>query len=96
MLKKLRPNLKNQLHGGEGNRESSGFARFCIDRSKQYRVCNSIHYSLDQVPANLDAIIIGGGCGGLATAATLSKAGKKVLVLEQHDQGAMINIGLIH
>ena len=40
-----------------------------------------------QVPSNLDAIIVGGGCGGLATAATLAKAGKRVLVLEQHDQG---------
>jgi 2-polyprenyl-6-methoxyphenol hydroxylase-like FAD-dependent oxidoreductase len=36
--------------------------------------------------SGLDAIIIGSGIGGLATAAILSKAGKKVLVLEQHDQ----------
>ena len=35
---------------------------------------------------NLDAIVIGSGIGGLSTAALLSKAGKKVLVLEQHDQ----------
>ena len=46
-----------------------------------------MHFYFDQVPTNLDAIIIGAGCGGLATAATLAKAGKKVLVLEQHDQG---------
>jgi all-trans-retinol 13,14-reductase len=38
------------------------------------------------VPENLDAIIIGSGIGGLSTAALLAKAGKKVLVLEQHDQ----------
>ncbi|MBB3698116.1 FAD-dependent oxidoreductase [Flammeovirga yaeyamensis] len=31
-----------------------------------------------------DAIIIGGGLGGLVSAATLSKRGKKVLLLEQH------------
>ena len=46
-----------------------------------------MHFYFDQVPTNLDAIIIGAGCGGLATAATLAKAGKKMLVLEQHDQG---------
>ncbi len=32
-----------------------------------------------------DAIIIGAGIGGLTTGATLAKAGKKVLVLEQHN-----------
>ena len=31
-----------------------------------------------------DAIIVGSGLGGLSCAATLSKANKKVLVLEQH------------
>lgn len=40
---------------------------------------------MKKVPANLDAIIIGSGIGGLATAAILAKEGKKVLVLEQHD-----------
>ena len=38
-----------------------------------------------QVPRNLDVIIIGGGVSGLASGATLSKAGKKVLVLEKFD-----------
>lgn len=37
-----------------------------------------------KVPQNVDCIVIGGGVSGLAAAATLSKAGKKVLVLEQH------------
>ena len=33
-----------------------------------------------------DAIVIGSGIGGLMTAALMARAGKKVLVLEQHDQ----------
>ncbi|XP_068202476.1 all-trans-retinol 13,14-reductase-like [Palaemon carinicauda] len=43
-------------------------------------------FSKDKVPDVVDAIVIGSGIGGLSTAALLSKAGKKVLVLEQHDQ----------
>ncbi|TRY60605.1 hypothetical protein DNTS_007566 [Danionella cerebrum] len=42
-------------------------------------------FTKDKVPENLDAIIIGSGIGGMTVAATLAKAGKKVLVLEQHD-----------
>ncbi|XP_066301641.1 all-trans-retinol 13,14-reductase-like isoform X2 [Branchiostoma lanceolatum] len=43
-------------------------------------------FAIKKVPENLDAIVIGSGIGGLGTAAILAKAGKKVLVLEQHDQ----------
>lgn len=43
-------------------------------------------FSEDKVPAELDAIVIGSGMGGLSVAALLAKSGKKVLVLEQHDQ----------
>ncbi|XP_045626463.2 all-trans-retinol 13,14-reductase [Procambarus clarkii] len=43
-------------------------------------------FSPDKVPENLDAIVIGSGIGGLSVAALLAKSGKKVLVLEQHDQ----------
>jgi all-trans-retinol 13,14-reductase len=39
-----------------------------------------------KVPDNLDVIFIGSGIGSLSCAAMLAKAGKKVLVLEQHDQ----------
>ena len=48
-------------------------------------------FSKDKVPEKLDAIVIGSGIGGLTTAAIMSGAGKKVLVLEQHDQ-----VGSLH
>lgn len=41
---------------------------------------------MDRIPPALDAVVIGSGVGGLTAAALLSKAGKKVVVLEQHDQ----------
>ncbi len=43
-----------------------------------------ISYKQHPVEGNYDAIIIGSGMGGLATAAILSKEGKRVLVLEKH------------
>ncbi|PID43333.1 MAG: FAD-dependent oxidoreductase [Gammaproteobacteria bacterium] len=41
-------------------------------------------YREKRLQGTYDAIVIGSGMGGLTTAACLSKAGKKVLVLEQH------------
>jgi len=38
------------------------------------------------VPGEYDAVIVGAGGGGLSAAARLSQAGKKVLVIEQHDK----------
>lgn len=43
-------------------------------------------FSRDKIPSSLDAIVVGSGIGGLSVAAILSRLGRKVLVLEQHDQ----------
>ncbi|XP_034564182.1 inactive all-trans-retinol 13,14-reductase [Notolabrus celidotus] len=56
-----------------------------FDQKKRDKVIKQ-GFSLDKVPQNLDVIVIGSGIGGLTAGATLAKAGKKVLVLEQHDQ----------
>jgi len=56
-----------------------------MDQSKRDAVISN-GFSVDKVPKNVDVIVIGSGIGGLTTAAVLAKAGKKVLVLEKHEQ----------
>jgi len=58
---------------------------YIIDQRKRDDILKQ-SFSADKVPENLDAIIIGSGIGGMSTGALMAKAGKKVLILEQHDQ----------
>lgn len=58
---------------------------YIIDQKKRDAILKQA-FSPDKVPEDLDAIIIGSGIGGMTTAAVMAKAGKRVLVLEQHDQ----------
>ncbi|XP_076154996.1 inactive all-trans-retinol 13,14-reductase-like [Alosa pseudoharengus] len=56
-----------------------------LDQRKRDKVLKK-GFSQERIPENLDAIVIGSGIGGLTAAACLAKVGKRVLVLEQHDQ----------
>ena len=41
---------------------------------------------LFNLPTAVDIVVIGSGIGGLSAAALLAKAGKSVVVIEQHDR----------
>lgn len=58
---------------------------YIIDQKKRDGVIKQ-GFAPNKVPQDLDAIIIGSGMGGLTAAVIMAKVGKRVLVLEQHDQ----------
>ena len=76
------PKSKNPFSIDDAKKELQLLVR---DREKRDKVLKQ-GFSTEKVPDNLDAIVIGSGIGGLTVAAVLSRAGKCVLVLEQHDQ----------
>ncbi|CAD5121492.1 DgyrCDS9997 [Dimorphilus gyrociliatus] len=60
-------------------------AELVIDQAKRDKILKQ-GFAAKKLDSSYDAIVIGSGIGGLTTASILAKAGKKVLVLEQHDQ----------
>jgi len=81
-----------QLHGSQAT-VANPFEKDCRQGRKPYihdqKERDSVlkqGFAGNKIPGNLDAVVVGSGIGGLTTAAILAKAGRKVLVLEQHDQ----------
>ncbi|EDO43555.1 predicted protein [Nematostella vectensis] len=56
-----------------------------LDQSERDRILKQ-GFVAKKIPDEVDAVVIGSGIGGMTCASLLAKTGKKILVLEQHDQ----------
>ena len=56
-----------------------------LDQGERDRIIKQ-GFTAKKIPEDIDAIVIGSGIGGMTCAVLLARSGKKVLVLEQHDQ----------
>ena len=71
----------------QSTRKAKALARESSSK-RQDRALIRKKFSEKHIPKDIDTIIIGSGMGGLSCAAILSRLGRKVLVLEQHEDVA--------
>jgi all-trans-retinol 13,14-reductase len=72
----------------QAHRKAAKAAKANESSKRQDRALIRKKFSEKNIPSDIDTVIIGSGMGGLSCAAILSRLGRKVLVLEQHEDVA--------
>lgn len=72
----------------QAHRKAAKSAKANESSKRQDRALIRKKFSEKNIPSDIDTVIIGSGMGGLSCAAILSRLGRKVLVLEQHEDVA--------